>query len=116
MSCAAGLAVLSVIEDEDLVENSRIVGAYLKSSLEEMATTQPLIADVRGTGLLVGLELSMDSSKTQQLIELMRESGVLVGASGPNRNVLKLRPPLIASSAHVDEFLEALAGSLSALA
>ena len=119
MSCAAGLAVLDVIENEGLVANSAVVGQYLTESLVELAKTQDLIGDVRGNGLLVGLELVSDranktpaSTETAQLVELMREAGVLVGTAGSHHSILKLRPPLIAGSQHVDTFVEALDSSL----
>jgi 4-aminobutyrate aminotransferase-like enzyme/Ser/Thr protein kinase RdoA (MazF antagonist) len=119
VSCAAGLAVLDVIENEGLVANSASVGRYLKDSLIQLAQTQRLIGDVRGSGLLVGLELVSDRDKkipaadeTALLVELMREAGVLVGASGRQQNVLKLRPPLIARRQHVDIFIDALDSSL----
>jgi len=119
VSCAAGLAVLDVIENEGLVANSASVGRYLKDSLIQLAQTQRLIGDVRGSGLLVGLELVSDRDKkipaageTAMLVELMREAGVLVGTSGRQQNVLKLRPPLIARPQHVDIFIAALDSSL----
>jgi 4-aminobutyrate aminotransferase-like enzyme len=111
--------VLDVIENEGLVANSASVGRYLKDSLIQLAQTQRLIGDVRGSGLLVGLELVSDRDKkapaageTALLVELMREAGVLVGSSGRQQNVLKLRPPLIARRQHVDIFIEALDSSL----
>ncbi|MCH8984637.1 MAG: aminotransferase class III-fold pyridoxal phosphate-dependent enzyme, partial [Acidobacteria bacterium] len=120
VSCAAGLAVLDVIESEGLVANSAAVGQYLKDSLVRLAETQNLIGDVRGSGLLVGLELVSDrdnkmpaARETALLVELMREAGVLVGTAGRQRNTLKLRPPLIARPQHVDTFIKALDSSLS---
>ncbi|MCZ6663174.1 MAG: aminotransferase class III-fold pyridoxal phosphate-dependent enzyme [Actinobacteria bacterium] len=120
VSCAAGLAVLDVIESEGLVANSAAVGKYLKDSLIRLAEKQNLIGDVRGSGLLVGLELVSDRDnktpagrETALLVELMREAGVLVGTAGRQRNTLKLRPPLIARPQHVDTFIEALDSSLS---
>ena len=119
VSCAAGLAVLDVIENEGLVANSAAVGQYLKDSLVQLAETRSLIGDVRGSGLLIGLELvgNRDNktpavSETALLVEVMREAGVLVGTAGPNHSTLKLRPPLIARPRHVDIFIEALDSSL----
>ena len=119
VSCAAGLAVLDVIENEGLVANSAVVGQYLKDSLIRLAEKQRLIGDVRGSGLLVGLELVSDRKhktpapgETALLVELMREAGVLVGTEGWHRSALKLRPPLIASLRHVDLLIEALDSSL----
>ena len=119
VSCAAGLAVLDVIENDGLVANSAAVGQYLKDSLTQLADTQSLIGDVRGNGLLVGLELVSDRDKktpavheTALLVELMREAGVLVGIAGSPRSSLKLRPPLIVRPQQVDIFIEALDSSL----
>jgi 4-aminobutyrate aminotransferase-like enzyme len=119
VSCAAGLAVLDVIENEGLVANSAALGEYLKDSLIQLAERQILIGDVRGTGLLLGLELVSERdnktpavAETAALVELMREAGVLVGTAGSHRSALKLRPPLIAGPQHVDTFVEALDSSL----
>jgi 4-aminobutyrate aminotransferase-like enzyme len=122
VSCAAGLAVLDVIEREHLVENSAVVGRYLRDSLRELSEENELVGDVRGSGLLVGLELVTDgntktpaTAETKQLIELMRIAGVLVGGAGGARHILKLRPPLIAQHSHVDHFIEALEDSMARL-
>ncbi len=119
VSCAAGLAVLDVIENEGLVANSAAVGQYLKDSLIRLAETQSLIGDVRGSGLLVGLGLVSDrnnktpaTGETALLVELMMEAGVLVGTAGRHRSALKLRPPLIAHPRHVDLLIQALDSSL----
>ena len=119
VSCAAGLAVLDVIENEGLVANSAVVGQYLKDSLIRLAKTQRLIGDVRGSGLLVALELVADresktptAGETALLVEVMREAGVLVGTEGRHGSALKLRPPLIARRVHVDLLIEALDSSL----
>jgi 4-aminobutyrate aminotransferase-like enzyme len=123
VSCAAGLAVLDVIENEGLVANSAAVGQYLKDSLIRLAETQSLIGDVRGNGLLVGLELVSNrnnnapaTDETALLVELMKEAGVLVGTTGRHRSALKLRPPLIARPRHVDLLIEALDSSLDEVA
>ncbi len=119
VSCAAGLAVLDVIEDEGLVANAAVVGKYLEDSLIRLAETHSLIGDVRGSGLLVGVELVGDPDQmtpapveTALLVELMREAGVLVGTEGLHSSILKLRPPLIAHPRHVDLLIEALDASL----
>jgi len=119
VSCAAGLAVLDVIENDGLVANSAAVGQYLKDSLNRLAKTQSLIGDVRGSGLLVGLELVSDRDnktpavhETALLVELLREAGVLVGTADSRRSSLKLRPPLVVRPRHVDLFIEALDSSL----
>lgn len=120
VSCAAGLAVLDVLDRESLVENSRLTGEYLHARLRELAVTQPLIGDVRGRGLLAGLELVTDretkapaTAQTRELLELMRENGALVGKDGEHGHILKLRPPLVTTRQHVDVFVDILARSLA---
>ena len=120
VACAAGNAVLDVIEREELIENGRIIGGYLRDQLGELANTQALIGDIRGHGMLVGLELVTDreaktpaTAETEQLLELMRQRQVLVGSEGRFGNVLKLRPALVLQREHVDQFIDALDRSLS---
>lgn len=122
VACAAGNAVLDVIERENLIENGRTVGDYLRAQLRELAATQALIGNVRGHGMLVGLEFVTDREKrtpatheTERLLELMRERQVLVGKEGRFGNVLKLRPNLALQRAEVDAFIGALDSSLRAL-
>jgi 4-aminobutyrate aminotransferase-like enzyme/Ser/Thr protein kinase RdoA (MazF antagonist) len=109
----AALAVLDVIEDERLVEHAGRVGAYLGSELRGLAAEQPAIAAVRGSGLLVGIELvsvdgSPDAALAERVVEAMREGGVLIGRTGPGENVLKIRPPLPFAERHADILLAAL--------
>ena len=122
VSCAAGLAVLDVIEREGIVENSRTTGDYLRQRLRELAERQPLIGDVRGRGLLAGLELVTDretkepaTAQTLRLLEIMRENGALVGKDGKHAHILKLRPPLVATPDDVDVFINILDQSLTEL-
>ncbi|MDH5421507.1 MAG: aminotransferase class III-fold pyridoxal phosphate-dependent enzyme [Acidimicrobiia bacterium] len=120
VSCAAGLAVLDVIEREDLVENSQAMGRYLQEQLWKLAETQPLIGDVRGRGLLAGLELVTDrttkepaTATTLKLLEVMRENGALVGKDGEHAHILKLRPPLVTTATDIDLFIGMLDRSLT---
>ncbi len=123
VACAAGNAVLDVIERDDLIENGRVVGNYMRRRLRELATSQPLIGDVRGHGMLTGLEFVTDRERrtpatreTRALLELMRERQVLVGQEGRDGNVLKLRPPLVFQREHVDLFIAALDDALTVVA
>ena len=120
VACAAGNAVLDAIENENLIDNGRAVGDYLRSQLRGLANRHTLIGDVRGHGMLAGVEFVTDRKKrtpateeTARLLELMRERQVLVGKEGRFGNVLKLRPPLILSRTEVDEFISALDSALS---
>jgi 4-aminobutyrate aminotransferase-like enzyme len=112
VSCAVGMAVMDVIEDEGLIDNAAKVGAYLADGLGDLAQRYPLIGDVRGAGLFVGVELVRDraglepaTEETTRLVNLLRDRRVLISASGPFANVLKIRPPLVFSQANADHFL-----------
>lgn len=101
VSCAIGLAVLNVIEREDLQGNALHVGGYLTQLLEDLKKRHPLVGDVRGRGLFVGLELVRNQSKrtpataeAQDVIYRLKEERILLSADGPHRNVLKFKPPM----------------------
>jgi len=125
VACAAALAVLAVIEDEGLVENAAEVGSYLREGLLALQRRHPVIGDVRGEGLLLGVELVEDpqtrapaARRANQVAEAMRDRGILLGTTGPAGNVLKIRPPLVFQRDHADLLLETLGnvlGSLSAV-
>jgi len=122
VACAAGNAVLDVIESEDLIARGNATGDYMREEIRKLAVKHELIGDVRGYGMVTGLEFVTDrtaripaTSETAILLELMREQGVLVGSEGREANVLKLRPSLVFSKSHVDFFIEALDRSLAAV-
>ena len=113
VACAAALAVLAVIDDEDLVANAGQAGAYLRQGLLTLAARHPLIGDVRGQGLLLGVELIDEeggpaAGHAHQVTEAMRERGILLSATGPAGNVLKIRPPLVFRPEHADLVVQAL--------
>jgi len=115
VSSAAGLAVLDVIEEERLIDNATEVGAYLKQGLKALMPKHGLIGDVRGIGLVVGIELVRDrreltpaKAETQRLLNLMRDEGVLIGSEGLHGNILKLRPPIVFRREHADLTIAAL--------
>ena len=102
VSCAAGLAVLDVLEEEHLQENALRIGDRLMVALKELQAHHPLIGDVRGSGLFLGLDLVQDretrrpaTRKAFYITNRLRERGILTGTDGPFHNVIKLRPPLI---------------------
>ena len=111
---AAGLAVLEVLERERLVENARTTGAYFIDKLRALAPKHECIKEVRGQGLMVGVEVT-DRVLTKLLVNALRERGVLIGSEGPKGNVLKLRPPMPFRREHVDIVVNALTDSLSAV-
>jgi 4-aminobutyrate aminotransferase-like enzyme/Ser/Thr protein kinase RdoA (MazF antagonist) len=115
VSCAVGLAVLDVIEEEKLQENALNVGKYLKIELEKLKRKYALIGDVRGLGLFLGVELVKDRERrapapehTAYIIERMKEEGVLISLDGPNRNVLKIKPPLVFTEDDADRLISVL--------
>lgn len=104
LACAAALAVLDVIEEEHLVENAASVGSYLLAQLKTLAAETPSIVDVRGEGLMIGIEFS-DSIKTLRT-RLVKEQYVFTGAA--STNILRLLPPLSLTKAEADDFLSRL--------
>jgi 4-aminobutyrate aminotransferase-like enzyme len=113
VACAAALAVLAVIEDEGLLANAAKVGSYLRQGLMTLAERHSLIGDVRGEGLLLGVELIDEAGgpaagNARTVTEAMRERGILLSATGPAGNVLKIRPPLVFQHEHADLLLQAL--------
>lgn len=104
LACTAALAVLDVIKEEHLVENAASVGSYLLSQLKTLAAETPSIVDVRGEGLMIGIEFS-DSIKTLRT-RLVKEQHVFTGAA--STNILRLLPPLSLTKAEADDFLSRL--------
>ncbi len=120
VACAAGLAVLDCLEEEGLQENARVVGAFLKEGLQEIASRRPIIGEVRGQGFLLGAELAdaegrPDRTLAKALVEAMRERGVLVGTEGPESNVIKIRPPLVLDRGQAEQVLSAFDEGLASL-
>jgi len=112
VSCAAGLAVLDVIEDENLQQNALEVGQHLADGLWQLAETHECIGDVRGTGLFLAVELVTSrnertpaSALARKVINDLRAKGVLTGTIGPDDNILKLRSPMVLSKDDADYFL-----------
>lgn len=123
VSCAAGLAVLDVIEHEHLVENAAHTGSYFRQGLTRLMDKHELIGTVRGSGLAIGVELVTDRTsrlparhQTTRVINLMRDQGVLVGSEGILGNVLKIRPPIVFQRDHADIAIAALDKALAKLA
>lgn len=101
VACAAGLAVLDVLRDEQLQANALRVGNQLLAGMREIVERHPLVGDARGSGLFLGLELVRDRTtlepadhEASYLVNRMRQCGILAGTDGPYHNVIKLRPPL----------------------
>jgi 4-aminobutyrate aminotransferase-like enzyme/Ser/Thr protein kinase RdoA (MazF antagonist) len=122
VACAAGNAVLDVIEQENLIEHGKTMGDYMRKEISRLAGKHDLIGDVRGHGMVSGVEFVTDRRKrlaatqeTSRLLEIMRRQRVLVGSEGRDANILKLRPSLVFQAEHVDRFIDALDRSLAAL-
>lgn len=104
VSCAAGRAVLQIIDEEGLQQNSRTVGAELRKVLEKLHQRHEIIGDVRGRGLMLAMELVTDrqsmapaTKETADIFEKTREHGLVVSKSGANRNILRMVPPMCLS-------------------
>ena len=120
VSCAVALAVLDVIDKEQLVANANASGTYLRAGISRLAPRYAWIKEVRGAGLFVGVELGPHPTtkltarqEASRIINDLRHRGVLAGTTGRDSNILKIRPPLTISPAEVDFLLEALEKSLS---
>jgi len=116
VAAAVGSAVLDVIERERLAEHAERVGTYLRARLTEVAAVHPVVREVRGPGLFVGVELDPSGRDAigTAVANGMRRRGVLVGATGPQVNVIKIRPPLVFSEQHADRVAAALDSTLAA--
>lgn len=113
VTAAAALATLDVIDNNHLTTRATALGEYLKAGLLSLQKKYPLIGDVRGLGLMLGAELvhadkSPASSELDLVLEKLKDRGILVGKSGPYRNVLAFQPPLVISHEDVDHLLNQL--------
>lgn len=104
VSCAIGLSVLEVIEEENLQANAKVVGDYYQSLFRELQAEYPCIGDVRGSGLFLGVEVvksggsEPDTELAQRIKNELREKNILISTDGPHDNVLKTKPPLCFTS------------------
>jgi 4-aminobutyrate aminotransferase-like enzyme len=115
VSIAAADAVLRIIERERLAQHAESVGEYLRARLRMLAERYAIIGDIRGAGLFIGVELVTDRSTkaaatqaTSEVVNGLRDRGVLISACGPGANVLKIRPPLVFEPAHADLLVQRL--------
>jgi 4-aminobutyrate aminotransferase-like enzyme/Ser/Thr protein kinase RdoA (MazF antagonist) len=120
VACAAGLAVLDVVAEEKLQEKALRVGTSWKDALTELQAEFPLVGDVRGSGLFLGVDLVRDretrepaTEEADYVVNRLRECDILTGTDGPGHNVIKLRPPLIFSEADAEFFTSTLAAILT---
>ncbi|MCE7736708.1 MAG: aminotransferase class III-fold pyridoxal phosphate-dependent enzyme [Candidatus Heimdallarchaeota archaeon] len=120
VSMAVGLSVLNVIEENNLQKNSKLVGEYLLNKLTEIGITTPIIGDVRGRGLYLGIEVVKDKltkipapDMSKYIVEQMKDRGVLLSVDGPDHNVIKIKPPLVFSIADANVLISTLTSVLS---
>ena len=122
VSMAAGMAVLEAIDADGLQENCRVVGGRFKEGLRALQARHDLIGDVRGMGLMLGVELVKDrktrvpaKEETLEFVERIREQGILIGKGGLDGNVLRIKPPMCLSANDVDFALYAFDKALKGL-
>ncbi len=113
---------IEIIEEENLIENARVVGAYLMDGLKQLMRSHPLMGEVRGRGLLIGIELVKDpvtkehaTQETLALMDLCRDKGLLLGKGGLKGNVIRIAPPLTLNQKQADFILQTIDRSLSEL-
>lgn len=112
VSSAVGLAVLDVIENEGLQHHAFEIGEYLLHQLKELQERFPMIGDVRGSGLFLGIELAQDGNPAQpatelarQFVERMKQRRILLSSDGPDNNVIKFKPPMVFNRADAERLI-----------
>ncbi len=122
MSTAAALAVLDVIDEENLQQNCKVMGARVKQGLEKLKASHKLIGDVRGKGLMLGVEIVSDGatrtpgkSQTVDILEACKDLGLLIGKGGLDGNVLRVQPPMCINADDVDFALDVFDQAFSAV-
>ena len=115
VSCAIGEAVLDVIEDENLQENALNIGRKLISGLNDLKSQYPIIGDIRGSGLFLGIEFVLDPQtrepapdETKRIVEDMKERKILLSIDGPFHNVIKFKPPMVFAPENATQVLKNL--------
>jgi 4-aminobutyrate aminotransferase-like enzyme len=119
VACAVGLEVLDVVDAERLQAHAREVGAGLVAGLRARIGGHPVVGDIRGSGLFLGVELVQDrqtlapaAAAAADVVNRMRDRGVLIGTEGASANVLKIRPPMPFTPADAELLCDTLAGVL----
>ena len=117
VAAVAALAVLDVIEDNDLVAHAHEMGELLRHRLREATAGSPAVREVRGRGLLVGVDLEgTPPSEVVAVLDRAREDGVLIGTTGPRSDVLKIRPPLVVTAAQVEQIARIVGSAIDRIA
>lgn len=122
VACAAGMAVLDVLEEERLLDNAKEVGKYSKEKLAMLSEKYGFIGDIRGHGMFFGAEiiktgkkLEDDRKLAKRAINLMRENGVIMGVLGRKENLFKIRPPMVFTQSNADHCFEVMSHVMSRL-
>ena len=122
VSMEAGLAVLDVIQQEEMQRHAKETGNYLMQGLRKLMEKYPIIGDVRGHGLFIGAELVKDRvslepavDEIDQVVEFVKARGYLLSTDGPFHNVLKIKPPMPFNKQNADELLQHLGQAFAAL-
>ena len=120
ISCAIGMAVLDVIKDEGLQGHAKQVGARMLEGLNGLKNKHDIIGDVRGIGLFIGIELIKDKStlapatrKAAEMVNRLKNRGILLGTDGPFNNVIKIKPPMVITKEDADMFIRVFDDALS---
>jgi 4-aminobutyrate aminotransferase-like enzyme len=120
VAAAAGLAVLDVLHEEGLQQNSFETGAYLRSEIRILGSDCESVGDVRGSGLYIGVDIvkdrqtrEPDRETAERIVNGMRDRNILIGMAGRHGNVLKIRPPLCFTREHAHIFLNGFKGALA---
>ena len=115
VSCAIGIEVLKVIEEEQLMQNALNVGNYMVDKFKELQKQYPVIGDIRGSGLALGIDFVKNKQTKEentelasQIVNQLKEKGILIGTDGPKENVLKIKPPLCFTKENTDELITAI--------
>ena len=113
VACAAANMVLQVIKDEELMRNADSIGKLLVDGIRELADRYPIIGDVRGSGLFIGVELVKDvetlepaALEAKSITDALKDEGVLIGVDGTHSNVLKIRPPMVINESNAKFLLQ----------
>jgi 4-aminobutyrate aminotransferase-like enzyme len=110
VSCAIGLKVLEIVQEENLQSHALQLGERLLTGLRDLQRRHEVIADVRGSGFFLGVELRQEANR---VVNQMREHGILLGTEGPRHNVLKIRPPMPFDESDADRLVSTLAAILA---
>ncbi|TFG99896.1 MAG: aminotransferase class III-fold pyridoxal phosphate-dependent enzyme, partial [Candidatus Thorarchaeota archaeon] len=120
LSCAAAVAVIDIIQESNYLERASKLGNELKKKLQSLQEDHKIIGEVRGQGMMLGIELVKDRNTkepaTQEMLQVMehcREKGLLIGKGGLDNNVVRLQPPLELTSAQIDESCSILSEAFS---